>query len=461
MVRIKERSNVFDYGAMRQRVRWPGWQRLATPSIVVTASLMTKNILRLGSNLILTRLLFPEAFALIGVVTMVMVVLELTSDMGTMAFMVRHENSEARRYQDGIWTIMLIRSLLLAGLMVLSAPAVGTWLEIPEIIPALQLMSLHFVFKGFSSLQPIMAVRSGNEGKNAVITLGVQVIIIATTLLFAWWLRSFWALVIGMTVGEFIRMITTYVFYKHKWSKFYWNKELFFELFAFSKFVIISSMMALVLGQFDRVYVLQNLDLKTVGLYFLAANFALPAVDIVTQYYWKIFYPFFMKATRQSASAAAASYYQIQYKMRLLFHVGAGFGITAGSLLIAILLPESYHGAGLFFSILIIKALFLSMAMPLEAYIVAQGQIKMTLYGNILRLIWLLGIAAVALYLDNVFILIFAAASTDLLPLFLFGWIVRKRGVLNLKYEAGFLLASGLAALMGWLLTSYGMKFVL
>ena len=110
---------------------------------------MTRNILRLGSNLILTRLLFPEAFALIGVVTMVMIALELTSDLGTMAFLVRHENSEARRYQDGIWTIILIRSLLLAGLMFASAPVVGAWLEMPEIIPALRLMSLHFVFKAF------------------------------------------------------------------------------------------------------------------------------------------------------------------------------------------------------------------------------------------------------------------------------------------------------------------------
>ncbi len=421
---------------------------------------MTRNILRLGSNLILTRLLFPEAFALIGVVTMVMIALELTSDLGTMAFLVRHENSEARRYQDGIWTIILIRSLLLAGLMFASAPVVGAWLEMPEIIPALRLMSLHFVFKAFSSLQPTMAVRAGNEGKNAVITLGLQVIVIATTLLFAWWLRSFWAIVIGMMVGEFFRMISTYVFYKHSWSKFYWDKELFFELFAFSKFVIISSIMGLVLGQFDRVYVLQNLDLKTVGLYFLAANFALPAVEIVTQYNWKIFYPYFAKVARNSPESLNQAFYQIQFKMRLLFQLGAGFGITAGTLIVAVLLPESYLPAGVFFSFLVVKALLLAMEMPAEVYIISRGYIKMTLYGNILRLIWLISLAAIAIDKENVFLMIFAAATVDFLPMLLFNWMVYKEGVLNLKYEAGFLAASGVAALIGWGISHIGMNFV-
>ncbi len=433
---------------------------LTSASFVMVVSMVMGNVLRLGSVIFLSRLLFPEDYALVGMLMMVLTAMEMCSDMGIMAFMVRHEQSETRRYLDGVWTITMLRGLLLATSLFIAAPFIAPFMGMPEAVLPLQLYAGIFALKGMTSLRVIMAVRDGNEGKNAIFALVVQAIQLVVTIGFAFWLRSYWAIVIGTLVGEVVRMAISYLFYAKPWQKFYLDKELFFELFAFSKFVILSSILSLILSQFDRFYVLKNLDKETAGVYFMAVNLAMPAGTIVYAYFWKVFYPEYLKLSRKSQASADEAYYSIQLRLRALFHFGAGFGLTAGTLIFTILFPEKWWGGGVFFSLLIVRALFMSMECPTEAYLVASGRIKMTLYANIMRLVWLVVAAFFAIQMDNIYLIILAAATIDILPIIAFNLMLWRKGVLKMKWEIGFIAITLAGAGLGWLLSAYGLQYV-
>ena len=69
--------------------------------------------LRMGCNLILTRLLFPEAFGLMTLVNTVLIGLGMFSDVGTNQSVIQNERGEDPAFLNTAWTIHIIRGFAL------------------------------------------------------------------------------------------------------------------------------------------------------------------------------------------------------------------------------------------------------------------------------------------------------------------------------------------------------------
>ena len=72
-----------------------------------------QNVLRLGSNLILTRLLFPEAFGLMALVQVFMGGLQMFSDLGIQASIIQNSRGDDPDFLNTAWTIQVIRGTCL------------------------------------------------------------------------------------------------------------------------------------------------------------------------------------------------------------------------------------------------------------------------------------------------------------------------------------------------------------
>ena len=69
------------------------------------------NGLRLVSNLILTRLLFPEAFGLMALVQVFIAGLNMFSDAGIRTAIIRHTRGDDPDFLNTAWTIQIIRGM--------------------------------------------------------------------------------------------------------------------------------------------------------------------------------------------------------------------------------------------------------------------------------------------------------------------------------------------------------------
>ena len=72
-------------------------------------------MIRFARSLILTRLLFPEAFGLMTLVGAVMYGLAMVSDAGIAAAIVRDKRGDDSDFLDAVWTLQVCRGLLLWG----------------------------------------------------------------------------------------------------------------------------------------------------------------------------------------------------------------------------------------------------------------------------------------------------------------------------------------------------------
>src|SRR5262245_18815970 len=89
-------------------------------------------VLRLGSSLILTRLLLPDAYGIFGPAIAVMFLLELLSDIGVRPAMVRTPSGEDPAFLGTAWSILLVRAVPFTAAIVGLAFVLPSLYAMPE-----------------------------------------------------------------------------------------------------------------------------------------------------------------------------------------------------------------------------------------------------------------------------------------------------------------------------------------
>uniref|UniRef100_UPI00261A665C oligosaccharide flippase family protein n=1 Tax=uncultured Roseobacter sp. TaxID=114847 RepID=UPI00261A665C len=115
-----------------------------TRARVIRGTMMTmvnfggSKALRLLSNLILTRILFPEAFGMMALITVFIGALEMFSDMGIRASIIQSKRGYESNYLNTAWTVQILRGILLyVAALFLAAPAARFYEEplLAELLP--------------------------------------------------------------------------------------------------------------------------------------------------------------------------------------------------------------------------------------------------------------------------------------------------------------------------------------
>ena len=104
-------------------------------------------LLRVGSLMVLARLLDPKDFGLVGMVTAFTGVLSLFRDFGLSAASVQHDHVTEEQTSSLFW-INLVTGLVLGLATVCLAPAIGSFYHEPRLVWITTVISAGFVFNG-------------------------------------------------------------------------------------------------------------------------------------------------------------------------------------------------------------------------------------------------------------------------------------------------------------------------
>ena len=105
----------------------------------------TSQVLRLGSNLLLTRLLYPEAFGTAALVWLLVAGLGMFMDTGVGPSIIRSPRGDAPAFLNTAWTMQILRGALLALAAMLAAVPLARLYDEPQLaslIPVAGLTSL-------------------------------------------------------------------------------------------------------------------------------------------------------------------------------------------------------------------------------------------------------------------------------------------------------------------------------
>ena len=222
---------------------------------------------RLLSNLILTRILFPEAFGLMALVTILIVGLNMFSDMGISPSIMQSKRGDDPAFLNTAFTIQIIRGVILFLLGCAFAYPVSRFYGEDILFPMMAVASLQFIVTGFTPTRKETAQRHLLLGRVTLLDAINQVISLALILGLAIWLQSVWALVIGGLLGAAIGVVMYSLFLPGARNRLCWDKTAVHELIHFGKWIFLSTMFGFLIAQGDRLILGKFLPIDEFGIY--------------------------------------------------------------------------------------------------------------------------------------------------------------------------------------------------
>jgi len=186
--------------------------------------------LRFVRNMILARLLVPEAFGLMAIVLSVCSLLQVLTGIGIKESIVQSPRGTERTYLNGAWWLAFGRGVALYLAALFFAPWIARFYETPELNQLLRVAFLGVLASGAMSAGAFVALKRMEYSKWVVIQQGGSLIGIATTLTLAFVLEGVWALVIGYATEGVARCLLSHLVcpFRPRWQ-FDWedNRALF------------------------------------------------------------------------------------------------------------------------------------------------------------------------------------------------------------------------------------------
>ena len=372
------------------------------------------NVIRLGSNLLLARMLSPEAFAITGLAMTVIFTFNMLSDGGFKAFILRHEEGESDKLLSTLWTVKLFRDIVLAIILFFSSDTIAVFFGIPEMSLVLKVLCLNFLFEGIKPMTDLLAERRNKVATVMYLHFGCYIFSTLVTLVGVYFYRSYWAIIVGMISNMAFMAISGYLFLGANGAYISLDRKICKEFLAWAKFIIPSSIITLLLMQLDKIILGRALSVTELGLYYVAFNFSAASLTLVIQYARKVMEPYMASVYRDDPSAYADKYYAFRMKLSLLMAFAVGLLSGCSYIFFDILYDDRYVSASYYLSILLIAPVFALISYPSELCLILHGLVRMTLISNIIRLLWFILAAFTAYHFFGVFGLLLAIGLVDL-----------------------------------------------
>ncbi len=243
------------------------FSRVLRGSALTAGSYAITQFLRLASNLVLTRLLFPEAFGLMALVSVFLVGLSMFSDVGIGPAISQSRRGDDPEFLDTAWTIQVWRGGLLWLGTCLFAWPVAQLYQAPQLLTLLPAAGLSLLIGGFNPTRIDSANRHLMLGRLTLLDLIAQIIGIAAMVALAYLMRSVWALVIGAIIGSVAKLVLTHWGLHGPRNRFRWEPAAGRELIHFGKWIFLSTACGFLLSQGDKAILGAYLQLDQLGIY--------------------------------------------------------------------------------------------------------------------------------------------------------------------------------------------------
>ncbi|WP_165356473.1 oligosaccharide flippase family protein [Sphingosinicella sp. BN140058] len=217
----------------------------------------------LVSVITLARLLQPSDFGVVAIALSAAAFVELFGWIGLRQALLRVPDPDRSHY-DTAWTIQLILFMLLAVAMLAIAPLAASFYKIPAVTGILCVMSLRMVALAVSNIGIVDFERDMTFGRDMAMRLGVRVASLLVSLVAAFTLRNYWALVIGMVAQSIFWMIGTYVAHPYRPRLSLARRA---EILGVSLWMFVSTFSEWVQSQIERLVLGRFVLPATVGLY--------------------------------------------------------------------------------------------------------------------------------------------------------------------------------------------------
>jgi teichuronic acid exporter len=242
-------------------------------------------------GIILTRLLTPEDFGLVGMITIFIVIGQSLTNSGFGQALIQKKNATNIDFST-VFYFNILASILIYSVIYFSAPLIANFYDQPQLILLTQIICLSFVIESFGRTHSTHLEKQLNFKAPAIIGLTSVILAGIVSITMAYTGYGVWALVTQVVLKS---IITTILFWwASKWRPLLvFSKKSLKSLFMFGSKILVAGLMHSIFQNIYYLIIGRFFSAQTLGYYTRAKTFAEMPVNTITVIIQKVTFPVF------------------------------------------------------------------------------------------------------------------------------------------------------------------------
>jgi O-antigen/teichoic acid export membrane protein len=345
-------------------------------------------VVRLASTLVLARLVAPQAFGLVALVTVFLSGLESLSDLGIGMDVIQNVRGDDPAFINTAFIIQVVRGILIWLVAAGLAYPFAIFYHQPAVITLAIVGSLSTLFRGFASGSVWTLARHVRLKELTFLNTGSDIFGLVVSVVWALISPTAWALVAGRVAATLALTVASHAISENRVS-LTWDPKAAKEILAFGTGIFVSTATYFLAGEAERLVVGKFVTLVELGCFSLALSISFAASRGFQQVVSQVFFPMMSDSIRENREAAIRHFTKTRHLVLILSAcMSVGF-ILGSNWLVHLLLGAKYAQTGWMLQLLGMRGaleLFMSVTATM---LFALGTSRYAAIANISKLIFL------------------------------------------------------------------------
>lgn len=253
-------------------------ERVVSSSLWMGSWRWSARLIGFVTTIILARILVPEDFGILATGAIVVGFFTIMTKLGTESYLIRHENPGREDY-DTAWTLRIIVMSLSSIGVFFAAQHGADYFNDQRIAGVLQVLALTGWLGGLANIGLTMYRRELQFRKIALMGISQRIAASSTTIVLAFWLKNYWAMVIGEIIFMLVGLILSFILHSYRPRLSLAKIQ---EQWQFCKWIVVQNIAAFIGGQGGSFVIVKFFGIEIMGVFSMAARVAaLPTQQLI------------------------------------------------------------------------------------------------------------------------------------------------------------------------------------
>lgn len=354
-------------------------------------------------GIVLARLLSPEEYGLIGIVTIFTTVMLGIVDSGFSNALIRKVTVTDRDYNT-LFYFNLFVSIAMFGLLYLAAPWIAMFFDRPQLVSLTRIMGLLLIFQALSIVQYTILSRNIDFKTKTKASLVSALVSGVVGITMAYLGFGVWSLVAQQLSRQFLYSVSLWIFNRW-WPKLIFSIESLKYMWGFGWKLLLSGLLDRVWAQLYQTVVGKCYSPSTLGQYSRAKEYAGIFSNNLTSIIQRVSYPVLAQVQNDKDRMISGYRRIIKTTMFITAVIMISMGAVAEPLIYCLIGPQWHQAATFLPYICISMSLYPLHSINLNMLQV-QGRTDIFLYLEIIKKVLAIGPICLGIFIDIYWMLI-------------------------------------------------------
>jgi PST family polysaccharide transporter len=299
---------------------------------VLTAKLFVRS-LGLVSTVILARLLVPDDFGLIAIATSIFVISETLTEFGFGKALIKFDEVTDEHLNTAV-TLNIVRGILVGICIIATAEYFSQVLGDPRLTGLLVALGILSVLGGSRNVKFVLFEKVLNYKREFQLKFSAKIISVTVTIVAAFTLGDYRALVIGMFVNRGLEILISYWMIPHvpRYSLSKWR-----ELFGFSSWLMLTNLTFVLSSRFYYFIIWKFFGTETAGNFHVGSEVSNYLTSDLVGSLSRVLFPAFSEVSGKKDDLRYLFLQGLTVTMGVGLPIGFGLSVIADDLVLLLL----------------------------------------------------------------------------------------------------------------------------